>query len=60
MIKCAKFKFNKKSIVFLFLGFFCGTPVHISRTNSVSWNVVWETLFFPIHGSHKPYACHRT
>lgn len=46
MIKCAKLKLNKTSMIFLVSRFFHGTPSHISRNTSVPWNIVSETVVY--------------
>ena len=45
--------------LFIYLFFLRNTCTHFAD-QSVSRNVVWETLLYQIHRSHKPCVCHRT
>jgi hypothetical protein len=45
MIKYAKYKFNKKFVIFLVSVFFYGTPIYILWNTSVWGNTVLDYIF---------------
>ena len=47
MIKYAKFKFNKNSMIFFLVSlFFNATPTHILQKASVLQNMVWKMQYY--------------